>query len=142
MVQQLARIDDQLRFLVAVARHLAPTGRFIFDVFNPRFDALTSADGVEREDTPELRLPDGRTLRRGARVARVRWIDQVSETELIYYVGDKRYVQAFDMRWYLAAELQHLLARGGFRVRAMYGDFGRGPLADGSPDIVTIAERA
>ena len=142
VVQQLARIDDQLRFLVAVARHLAPTGRFIFDVFNPRFDALTSADGVEREDTPELRLPDGRTLRRSARVARVRWIDQVSETELIYYVGDKRYVQAFDMRWYLAAELQHLLARGGFRVRAMYGDFGRGPLADGSPDIVTIAERA
>ena len=142
VVQQLARIDDQLRFLVAVARHLAPTGRFIFDVFNPRFDALTSADGVEREDTPELRLPDGRTLRRSARVTRVRWIDQVSETELIYYVGDKRYVQAFDMRWYLAAELQHLLARGGFRVRAMYGDFGRGPLADGSPDIVTIAERA
>ena len=142
VVQQLARIDDQLRFLVAVARHLAPTGRFIFDVFNPRFDALTSADGVEREDTPELRLPDGRRLRRSARVARVRWIDQVSETELIYYVGDKRYVQAFDMRWYLAAELQHLLARGGFRVRAMYGDFGRGPLADGSPDIVTIAERA
>jgi len=142
VVQQLARLDDQLRFLAAVAHHLALTGRFIFDVFNPRFDALTSADGVEREDTPELRLPDGRTLRRGARVTRVRWIDQVSETELIYYVGDKRYVQAFDMRWYLAAELQHLLARAGFRVRAMYGDFGRGQLADGSPDIVTIAERA
>ena len=66
VVQQLARIDDQLRFLAAVARHLAPTGRFVFDVFNPRFDVLTSADGVEREDTPELRLPDGRTLRRGA----------------------------------------------------------------------------
>lgn len=142
VVQQLARLDDQLRFLAAVAHHLALTGRFIFDVFNPRFDALTSADGVEREDTPELRLPDGRTLRRGARVTRVRWVDQVSETELIYYVGDKRYVQAFDMRWYLAAELQHLLARAGFSVRVMYGDFGRGPLADGSPDIVTIAERA
>ena len=124
-----------------IARHLAPTGRFIFDVFNPRFDALTSADGVEREDTPELRLPDGRTLRRGARVTRVRWVDQVSETELIYYVGGKRYIQAFDMRWYLAAELQHLLARAGFRVREMYGDFARGRLADGSPEIIVIAER-
>ena len=142
VVQQLARIDDQLRFLAAVARHLAPTGRFIFDVFNPRFDALTSADGIEREDTPELQLPDGRTLRRGARVTRVRWVDQVSETELIYYVGGKRYVQAFDMRWYLAAELQHLLARGGFRVREMYGDFARGPLVDGSPEIVLISERS
>jgi len=142
VVQQLARIDDQLRFLAAVAHHLAPTGRFVFDVFNPRFDALTSADGVEREDTPELRLADGRTLRRGARVTRVRWVDQVSETELIYYVGGKRYVQAFDMRWYLAAELQHLLARAGFTVRAMYGDFARSALVDASPDIVTIAERA
>ena len=142
VVQQLARIDDQLRFLAAVAHHLAPTGRFVFDVFNPRFDALTSADGVEREDTPELRLADGRTLRRGARVTRVRWVDQVTETELIYYVGDKRYVQAFDMRWYLAAELQHLLARAGFTVRAMYGDFARSALVDASPDIVTIAERA
>ena len=142
VVQQLARIDDQLRFLAAVAHHLAPTGRFVFDVFNPRFDALTSADGVEREDTPELRLADGRTLRRGARVTRVRWVDQVTETELIYYVGGKRYVQAFDMRWYLAAELQHLLARAGFTVRAMYGDFARSALVDASPDIVTIAERA
>jgi len=142
VVQQLARIDDQLRFLAAVAHHLAPTGRFVFDVFNPRFDALTSADGVEREDTPELRLADGRTLRRGARVTRVRWVDQVTETELIYYVGGKRYVQAFDMRWYLAAELQHLLARAGFKVRAMYGDFARSALVDASPDIVTIAERA
>lgn len=142
VVQQLARIDDQLRFLAAVAHHLAPTGRFVFDVFNPRFDALTSADGVEREDTPELRLADGRTLRRGARVTRVRWVDQVTETELIYYVGGKRYVQAFDMRWYLAAELQHLLARAGFKVRAMYGDFAQSALVDASPDIVTIAERA
>ena len=142
VVQQLARIDDQLRFLAAVAHHLAPTGRFVFDVFNPRFDALTSADGVEREDTPELRLADGRTLRRGARVTRVWWVDQVTETELIYYVGGKRYVQAFDMRWYLAAELQHLLARAGFTVRAMYGDFARSALVDASPDIVTIAERA
>ena len=129
-----------MRFLAAVARHLAPTGRFIFDVFNPRFDALTSADGVEREDTPELQLPDGRTLRRGARVTRVRWVDQVSETELIYYVGGKRYIQAFEMRWYLAAELQHLLARAGFRVREMYGDFARGRLADRSPEIIVISE--
>jgi len=48
----------------------------------------------------------------------VRWIDQVSEAELVYYVDGKRYVQAFEMRWYLAAELRHLLAaRGISRVR-------------------------
>ena len=146
--QHITTIDEQLRFLESVRRHLAPGGRFVFDVFNPYFAKLTSADGREEEDTPEQELPDGRTLRRTARVTRVRWVDQVSEIELIYYVAARRgtpperYVQAFDMRWYLAAELQHLLSRAGFRVRQMYGDFGRGPLVDGAPEIVTIAETA
>lgn len=142
VVQHLTTVDDQLRFLAAVARHLAPRGRFIFDVFNPRFDLMTSADGVEHEDTPEHRLPDGRTLRRGWRIAKVQWVDQVSEAELIYYVDGKRYVQAFEMRWYLPAELQHLLARAGFTVRQMYGDFARGPLVDGAPEQVVIAEKS
>ncbi|MFN2572583.1 MAG: trans-aconitate 2-methyltransferase [Gemmatimonadales bacterium] len=140
VVQHLTTADAQLRFLAAAARHLTPGGRLIFDVFNPRFDLLARADGTEPEDTPEQRLPDGRTFRRGARVVRVRWVDQVSEVELIYYVGNERHVQAFDMRWYLPAELRHLLARGGFRVREIYGDFARGPLVDGAPEQIVVAE--
>ena len=146
VLQQLTTVEDQLAFLTAVARHLAPGGRFVFDVFNPNFAALARADGVEREDTPEAPLPDGRSFRRAARVARVRWVDQVSETELIYYVSARpgatpeRFVQAFEMRWYLRAELLHLLARTGFRIRELYGDFARGPLVDESPEQVVCAE--
>jgi len=81
-------------------------------------------------------------LRRAYSIARVRWLDQVSESELIYYVDGKRYVQAFEMRWYLASELRHLLARAGFQVREMFGDFARGPVVDGCPEIVVIADRA
>ncbi|HXO85775.1 MAG TPA: class I SAM-dependent methyltransferase [Gemmatimonadales bacterium] len=139
--QHLTTVEAQLRFLANVARHLAPRGRFVFDVFNPRFEILVSADGSEREDTPDTRLPDGRTFRRAYRIARVRWVDQVSESELIYYVGGKRYVQAFEMRWFLPAELQHLLARAGFRVRNVYGDFARGPLVDGAPEQVVVAQK-
>ncbi|HMJ59843.1 MAG TPA: class I SAM-dependent methyltransferase [Gemmatimonadales bacterium] len=140
IVQHLTTIEDQLRFLAAVRRHLAPGGRFVFDVFNPNFTALTRADGVEHEDTPEQPLLDGRVLRRAARVARVRWLDQVSEIELVYYLSGQRYVQAFDMRWYLHAELRHLLARASFRVRETYGDFARSPLVDDSPEQVVCAE--
>jgi SAM-dependent methyltransferase len=144
VVQHLTTVDDQLRFLASAARHLAPRGRLIFDVFNPRFDYLVNADGVEREDTPLQKLSDGRTFRRAYRVARVRWVDQVSESELIYYVEGKRYVQAFELRWYLANELRHLIARagGGLRVAAMYGDFARGPVVDGCPELVVVAEKA
>ena len=139
VIQHLTTVDDQLRFLETVARHLAPGGRLVFDVFNPRFDILVAANGVEREDTPEQRLPDGRTLRRTYRIVRVRWIDQVSEAELVYYVDGARYVQAFEMRWYLAFELRNLLERAGFRVREFYGDFARGPLVDGCPEFVVVA---
>ena len=141
VVQHLTTVDEQLRFLGNVSRHLAPGGCFIFDVFNPRFAVLVGADGIEREDTPATPLPDGRTFRRAYRIARVRWVDQVSESELIYYVDGTRYVQAFEMRWYLPAELQHLLARAGLRVRETYGDFARGPLVDGAPEQVVVAEK-
>jgi SAM-dependent methyltransferase len=148
VVQQLAVVDDHLRLLEAVARHVAPGGRFIFDVFNPNFGALVAADGTEHEDTPTQSLPDGRSFRRAARVRRVRWVDQVSETELIYYVTQslgapaERYVQSFDMRWYLRSELVHLLARGGFRAEAIYGDFNYAPLTDASQEQVVIARRS
>lgn len=147
VLQHLTTIDDQLRCLDAVARHLAPGGRFIFDVFNPNFAALVSVDGMEREDTPEQSLPDGRSFRRAARVSRVRWVEQISEIELIYYVASApgesadRHAHSFDMRWYLPSELIHLLARGGFRVVSIVGDFSRAPLADDSPELVVSAER-
>lgn len=147
VVQHLTTIEDQLGFLASVARHLAPGGRLTFDVFNPNFAALVSADGIARDDTPETKLPDGRWFRRAGRVARVRWLDQVSEIELIYYVSSEpggraeRHVQSFDMRWFLRAELVHLLARGGFRVRSIYGDFDRSALTDNSPEQIVSAER-
>jgi SAM-dependent methyltransferase len=148
VMQHLVGVDDQLRFIDAVARHLAPSGRFVFDVFNPSFGLMVSRDGEEHEDTPETALPGGRTMRRAVRVKGVRWLDQVNEIELIYYVAPargapaERYVQAFDMRWYLRAELIHLLARGGLRVEATYGDFARGPLVDGAPEIIVSAAPA
>ena len=145
VVQHLTTINDQLGFLESVARHLTPGGRLTFDVFNPNFAALVSADGIEREDTPETTLPDGRTFRRTGRVARVRWIDQVSEIELIYYIsgpaGTERRAQSFDMRWFLRAELVNLLARAGFQVRSIYGDFDRSPLSDASREQVVCAEQ-
>jgi SAM-dependent methyltransferase len=147
VVQQLTMIEHQLQFLQTIVRHLAPSARFIFDVFNPNFSVLVAVDGSEREDTSTRPLPDGRSFRRTARLVRVRWLEQVTETELIYYVSPaagtkpERYVQSFDMRWYLRAELVHLLARSGFTVESIYGDFNYMPATDGSPEQVVIARR-
>jgi hypothetical protein len=45
------------------------------------------------------------------------------------------------MRWYVRAELVHLLARGGFHVQEIFGDFDGSPLTDSSPEQVVCAER-
>lgn len=147
-LQLLPRVDDQLRLLQGVARHLVAGGRFVFDVFNPSFPRLVAHDGAEHDDGPAVPLPDGRIFRRTYRVSRVRWVDQVSETELIYYVAPgkgqpfERRVQAFDMRFFLRAELEHLLARTGFEITDMHGDFAGEPLTDDAPRIVVRARRA
>lgn len=145
--QHLTRIDDQLACLAAISRQLAPGGRLIFDVFNPSFAHLVKDRTMEVEDTPPQAMPDGRIIRRAYRVPRVRWVDQVSETEIIYYVApragepEQRHVQAFEMRWYLRAELEHLLARAGFRIDAIRGDFDGAPLTDSSPEMIVSAVR-
>jgi len=73
----------------------------------------------------------------------VHWAEQVSDVELIYYVRSgehtERVVQAFQMRFFTPAEIEHLLARAGFRLEAMYGGFDRQPLTDESPEIVVKA---
>ncbi len=146
--QHMVSVEDQLAVLASVARHLAPGGRFVFDVFNPNFSVMTLDRTAESEDTPEFALPDGRRMRRAARIANVRMLDQVNEVELIYYVTPKeggearRYVQPFPMRWFMPNEMRHLLARAGFRVDEAWGDFDRGPLRDGCPELIWCVSRA
>lgn len=143
-MQHLSSIDDQLSCLDAVRRHLVPGGRVIFDVFNPDLKRMVSPATDEFEDTPETPLPNGATFRRTGRVVAVHRLAQVSDLELIYYVTSpsgeqERRVHAFQMRWFFPLELEHLLARAGFAIEAMYGDFDRSQLVDRSPEIIVVA---
>ena len=38
-------------------------------------------------------------------------------------------------------EVEHLLARCGFRIADLYGDFDRSPLGDTSPEMIFVAEK-
>jgi SAM-dependent methyltransferase len=144
--QHLIAVSDQIATLQAIHRHLEPGGRLLFDVFNPSIRYLIEDRTEEREDTAEVELPDNRSFRRTARVAAVHIVEQYSEAELIYYVRGadgitQRLVHGFLMRWYWRYELEHLLARCNFRVKAVFGDFNRSPLTDESPEMIFIAER-
>lgn len=143
-MQHLMTIEDQLSCLDAIRRHLVPGGRLIFDVFNPDLARIGSPPADEMNDTPETPLPDGSSFRRNARMVAVHRIDQVNDVELIYYLTfpdgtTARRVHAFGMRWYMRPELEHLVARSGFTLDTIYGNFDRSPLTDVSPEMVVVA---
>jgi len=145
-IQHMVAVSDQIAILQAIHRHLEPGGRLVFDVFNPNLKYLLEDRTAEREDTAEVELGDGRSFRRTARIVAVHIVEQYSEAELIYYVREadgtiERLVQGFPMRWYWLYEIEHLFARCGFRLGAVFGDFNRSPLTDISPEMIFIAER-
>jgi SAM-dependent methyltransferase len=143
-MQHLMTIEDQLSCLDAIRRHLVPGGRLIFDVFNPVLVRIGSPPAAEWNDTPETPLPDGSSFRRSGRMVAVHRIEQINDVELIYYVtppgGEtERRVHAFGMRWFMRPELEHLVARAGFTLDTIYGNFDRTPLTDGSPEMIVVA---
>ena len=46
---------------------------------------------------------------------------------------------SFAMRWFWRYELEHLLARAGFREIEIHGDFDRSPISADSPAFVVVA---
>ena len=52
----------------------------------------------------------------------------------------ERIVEPFSLRYFYRYELEHLLARAGFRLANLYGDFDRSPLRDDSPEMIFVAE--
>ena len=112
--------DDRRAAFRAVARHLAPTGRLIFDVFTPGADDIADTHGrwLEREPGIWERADwneDTRTL-----ILRVR--GELDESEM-------------SLAWLSVAEWKELLRDEGFVVGAVYGWFDRSPWRGGEDSV-------
>ncbi len=146
--QHLTSVEDQLACLAAIHRHLRPGGRLVLDLFNPSMPSLAAPERLEEfGEEPEFTMPDGRRVLRRARIAARDYFTQVQDTELIYYVthGDgrqERLVHAFPMRYLFRFEAEHLLARCGFEVEALYSDYDRSPYGSQYPgELIFVARK-
>lgn len=147
--QHLTTVDDQLACLTSVRRHLADGGRLVFDLFNPSYERLAQPPSPEEfaEDEP-FDLPDGRRVVRTFRIVAMDRANQVNDVELAYHVSHpggrtERLVQAFGMRYLFRFEAEHLLARAGFRVDAVYSGFDRAPYGSVYPgELVFVATKS
>jgi SAM-dependent methyltransferase len=143
----LITVDDQLACLTSINRHLPIGGQLILDVFQVDLKMITNPRATEEaEDFAEYELPDGRRLRRTSRFVAFHPAEQINEVEMIYYLTNmdgatERVVQAFPFRYIFRYEMEHLLARCGFKVVDLFGNFDKSSLADNSPEMIFVAEK-
>ncbi len=138
---------DQLACLRAAARHLAPQGRLVFDVYaveddvdldvmgegDDPFEYLTSfrADGV-RVDVEERELVRGEPGR----------IDMEYRYRLRPRGGAERVVHQTVRHCFVRpSRLRPLLAEAGLQVVNLWGDFDREPFGEDSERMVVVARR-
>lgn len=135
-------VDDQLRTLARVRRHLAEDGRLILNVFDPSVRLLAAG----RWSPPMGRYADFRHPRTGNRVTvredfrydlERQLVDGAFEYDELDTSG--RVVATthapLTLRYVFRYEMEHLLARAGFRVDMLFGDFRRGPFQPGREQI-------
>jgi ubiquinone/menaquinone biosynthesis C-methylase UbiE len=143
VLQHLYTVDEQLAALACVRRHLAPGGRFAFDVFAPHPARTALAEEPEHED---VRAPSGDgEIRRFARVLR----DHATQVLTVSFRHERweggaktsESTSEIRIRWFYRYEVEHLLARAGFVVEALYGGFDRRPF-DPTGEIVVVARAA
>jgi SAM-dependent methyltransferase len=146
--QHLIEIEDQIACLRCIHRHLADDGHFILDVFDPSLPVLArELTGEEQGGEPEFAMPDGRRVQRRSRVVKRDVSKQYQDVELIYYVTHpdgrtERSVHAFPMRYLFRYEVEHLLARCGFEVEALYADYDKSPYGSTYPgELIFVARK-
>ena len=146
--QHLTTVEDQLSCLGSIHQHLVEGGRLILDLFNPSLEALVRDNlGQEFADEPEFTCPDGRRVVRRHKIVSRDYYNQINQTELIYYVThpdgrEERLVHAFPMRYLYRFEAEHLLARCGFEVEAVYADFEKSPYGSKYPgELIFVAKK-
>ena len=146
--QHLIEVEDQIACLRCIRRHLADDGRFILDLFNPSLPVMArEVTGEEQGDEPEFTMPDGRRVLRCNRIVARDVFKQYHDVELIYSITHldgrtERFVHAFPMRYLFRYEVDHLLARCGFAVEALYADYDKSPYGSRYPgELIFVARK-
>lgn len=139
----LHQAEDLVDCFRSVRRHLAPGARLVFDVFNPSVRMLAQADGVRRRrDALSFTDPDrgvvqvdvAETYDSAAQVTRGTWhFSTDSEADFV--------VAPLDLRSIFPQEMPLLLAQGGLRVVARFGDWSRAPFTADAALQIYVCEQ-
>ena len=142
--QHLLETEQQMACLNCVKKHLAPEGRLIVDFFQTDPERMHDPKFLNESPLVAYDLPGGRHVALSERVAAFHRALQRNDVEMIFRVThadgkQERLVMEWTLRYFFRYEVEHLLARCGFRLESLCGNFDGSPLADNSPEMIFVA---
>lgn len=150
--QHLNTPDDQVVCLECIKRHLRPDGVLVIHLDHQDFvwlGGLRGEHGGRFEPAGGFQNPKtGRQVRAfrawsyepasQTAVSRALWEELGADGQVL----DRWESAPVRLHCVFRYEMEHLLARVGLAVDAVYGDFNRAPLMDTSTDMLWVARRA
>jgi SAM-dependent methyltransferase len=145
--QHLMTVPEQLQCLACVRRHLASGGRLIMDFFQTDAARMHDPSFLEPHLVAEYEMSGDRRVRLTERIAAFHRAEQRNDVEMVFEVTSpdgqvERNLFAFTFRYFFRYEVEHLLARSGFKVTELSGDFDGSALNNESPEMIFVAEVA
>ncbi|MED4583470.1 methyltransferase domain-containing protein [Brevibacillus choshinensis] len=140
----LLHIQEQMKALSCIRKHLAPGGKFVMNVFVPKINHFY-------EENEKMSLRGTYRLDDGEEVAmwdytRYDHFQQLCEVTRIYERSDakglvkERVTGRFNLRYIFPAELHHLFRLNGFKVTQRYGTFAKTAFDANSSEFIVVAE--
>ncbi len=147
--QNLLTAADQFACLESIRRHLVPSGRLVVHLDHPELEwlgGLTGDQGGVFEISNEFAHPRTGRLFRTLQAWSYEPATQTAISHKIWeeldaegQVADRLDRGPIRLHVVHRFEMEHLLARAGFAVTALYGDFLRGEFRDDSSDMIWVA---
>jgi SAM-dependent methyltransferase len=136
-------VDEQLRALNNISRHLQADGTFIFDLYVPSHAMLAS--GLDHVTDFEGDYEPGKKLRRITSM-QADPIEQISYVTMRYIWEEENgreveKVWNLQMRYYFRYELEHLIALSDLKIKHFFGNYQEQALNKDSKDFVVVCER-
>ena len=146
--QSLQTPADQRACLRCARRHLAPGGRLVINLFDPRLEyCIDGPSAVMNRYRDAVDPSTGNVCRLVVRGRNNDALRQILTEKWRFTVRDKRGKllrredRVLSIRWTYHWEMVHLFELEGFQVERCYGDFHKGPARHGREQIWVVKGR-
>ncbi len=143
----LLTVEDQVRALQSIRRHLLPDGKLMFNIFVPDLSMVVEAGDTSRHlfDVTDPETGASYVLSHQSaydthnQIISVRMI--IEELDGDGAVSRKLY-RDYQLRYSYRWEMYHLLRSNGLEVEALYGDFDYSDFDENSEEMVWAARKS